>query len=131
MKTDRLRDSMLDRREFTLAAILAMLSGVTITITDCGSSSSPSTPTPPTTAPPPATGDKMGSISANHGHTVTITGAQLTAGGDVTLELTVGQGHTHSLSLTSAQVVQIRGNQTVSKDSTNTAGHNHTVTFNG
>ena len=129
MKTHPILDPMLDRREFTLAAILAMLSGVTITISGCGGSSSPSTPTPTTTMPP-ATGDKTGAISANHGHTVTITGAQLTAGGDVTLELTVGNGHTHSVSLTGAEVVQIRGNQRVSKESTTNSGHSHTVTFN-
>ena len=129
MKTDLILDPTLDRREFTLAAILAMLSGVTITISGCGGSSSPSSPTPTTTMPP-ATGDKTGAISANHGHTVTITGAQLTAGGDVTLELTVGNGHTHSVSLTGAEVVQIRGNQRVSKESTTNSGHSHTVTFN-
>ena len=39
MKTDPILDPMLDRREFTLAAILAMLSGVMITISGCGSSS--------------------------------------------------------------------------------------------
>src|SRR5207244_7778613 len=121
-------DPMLDRREFTLAAILAMRSGVTITISGCGSSSPSSSP-PPTTQPPP-TADKSGSISANHGHTVTITGAQLTAGGDVTLELTLGSGHTHSVSLTDVEVVQIRGNQRVSKESTTNSGHSHTVTFN-
>ena len=36
MKTDPILGPMLDRREFTLAAILAMLSGVTITISACG-----------------------------------------------------------------------------------------------
>jgi len=128
MKTDPILDPMLDRREFTLAAILAMLSGVTITISGCGSSSS--SPSSPTTTQPPAAGDKTGAISANHGHTVTITGAQLTAGGNVTLELTLGSGHTHSVSLTDVEVVQIRGNQRVSKESTTNSGHSHTVTFN-
>jgi hypothetical protein len=134
MKSDPILDPMLrpalDRREFTLAAVLAMLSGVTITISGCGgSSSSPSTSTPPTTQPA-TTGDKTGTISANHGHTATITGAQLTAGGDLAVELTTGNGHTHSVSLTGAEVVQIRGNQRVSKESSSTAGHSHTVTFN-
>jgi hypothetical protein len=129
MKTDPILDPMLDRREFTLAAVLAMLSGVTITISGCGGSSSPSTSTPPTTQPS-ATADKTGTISDNHGHTATITGAQLTAGGDLTVQLTTGNGHTHSVSLTGAEVVQIRGNQRVSKESSSTAGHSHTVTFN-
>ena len=127
MKTDPILDPMLDRREFTLAAILAMLSGVTITISGCGSSSSsPSTPT----AQPPAAGDKTATISANHGHTATITAAQLTAGGDLTVQLTVGEGHTHSVGLTGAEVVQIRDNTRVSKESSSSSGHTHTVTFN-
>lgn len=125
MKTDPL----FDRREFTLAAVLAMLSGVTITISGCGSSS-PSTPSTPTPTPtPPSSGDKTGTISDNHGHTATITGAQLTAGGDLTVQLTEGSGHTHSVSLTGAEVVQIRGNQRVSKESSSNTGHTHTVAF--
>jgi hypothetical protein len=85
MKTDPILDPTLDRREFTLAAILAMLSGVTITISGCGGGSSPSTSTPPTTQPP-AAGDKTATISAD--------------------------------------------NQRVSKESSATSGHTHTVTFN-
>jgi hypothetical protein len=118
----------LDRREFTLAAVLAALSGVTITISGCGGDSSPSTPTP--TPTPGAGGDKSGAISGNHGHTAVITGAQLTAGAAVTLELTVGNGHTHSVALTAAEVTQIAGTTRVSKESTNDSGHSHTVTFN-
>lgn len=123
MKTDPL----FDRREFTLAAVLAMLSGVTITISGCGSSS-PSTPS--TTPTPPSSGDETGTISDNHGHTATITSAQLTAGGDLTVQLTEGSGHTHSVSLTGTEVVQIRGNQRVSKESSSNTGHTHTVAFN-
>ena len=106
-----------------------MLSGVTITISGCGEDS-PSTPDPTPTPTPTPTGDKTGSISGNHGHTATITGAQLTAGNDLMVQLTTGEGHTHSVSLTGAEVVQIRGNTRVSKDSTTDAGHSHTVTFN-
>jgi len=118
----------LDRREFTLAAVLAALSGVTITISGCGGDSSPSTPTP--TPTPVAGGDKSGAISANHGHTAVITAAQLTAGAAVNLELTVGNGHTHSVSLSAAEVTQVAGGTRVSKESTSEGGHTHTVTFN-
>ena len=127
------RSATLERREFTLAAALAAFSGVAITISACGgggsSPSSPSTPAP--TAPPTAgTGDKSASISANHGHTAAITGAQLTAGAAVRLELTVGNGHTHSVTLSAAEVTQIAGNTRVSKESSDAGGHSHTVTFN-
>ena len=129
MKQDTVFPPVLERREFVLGSILAMLAGVTITISGCGGGSSPSSPNPQPT-PNPSGGDKVGDISANHGHTVTITGAQLTAGGDVSLQLTEGSGHTHSVSLSGSEVVQIRGNTRVAKDSTNTSGHTHTVTFN-
>ena len=131
MKQDTVSPPVLERREFVLGSILAMLAGVTITISGCGGGSSPSSPNPqPNPTPNPTGGDKVGDISANHGHTVMITGAQLTAGGDVTLQLTEGSGHTHSVSLAASEVVQIRGNTRVAKDSTNTSGHTHTVTFN-
>jgi hypothetical protein len=118
-----------DRREFTLAAVLAALSGATITISACGGGgSSPGAPSSP--PPPSGTGDKAGSISANHGHTVTITAAQLTAGAGVNLQLTVGDGHLHSVTLTGAEVTQIAGSTRVSKESSNDGGHSHTVTFN-
>jgi len=123
----------LDRREFTLATVLAVLSGVTITISGCGGGgggggSSPTSPTAPT--PAPSSGDKNGSISANHGHTCRITAAQLTAGAAVNLELTVGEGHTHSVNLTTAEVTQIAANQRVSKESSNDDAHTHVVSFN-
>ena len=117
-----------DRRQFTLAAVLAALSGVTITISACGGGSSPSSPSNPT--PPVGAGDKAGSISANHGHTVVITAAQLTAGAAVSLTLTVGDGHTHGVTLSAAEVTQIAGSTRVSKESSNDIGHSHTVTFN-
>jgi hypothetical protein len=121
-----------DRREFTLAAVLAALSGVTITISACGGGGggggSPSAPSNPT--PPLGPGDKSGSISLNHGHAVTITAAQLTAGAAVSLVLTVGDGHTHGVTLSAAEVTQIAGNTRVSKESSNDVAHSHTVTFN-
>jgi hypothetical protein len=124
MKEDPILDPMLDRREFTLAALLAMLSGVTITVSGCGSSS-PSSPTPT----PTSSSDKSGQISANHGHTVVITSAQLTAGGAVVLSLQ-GGGHSHSVELSAGEVVQIRDGARVAKESSSSSGHSHTVTFN-
>jgi hypothetical protein len=124
------RPQTLDRREFTLAAALAALSGVTITISACGGGGGggPTAPSNPTPSLGP--GDKAGSISANHGHTAVITAAQLAAGAAVNLELTVGDGHTHSVNLSAAEVTQIAGNQRVSKTSSTDDAHNHVVTFN-
>jgi len=121
-----MHDSALDRREFTRLSLLAMLSGVAITITGCGGSDGPGAPTAPTDG-------EEGSISANHGHRVRITSAELTAGGQLTLSLGPAVGvpdHTHTVSLTAAEVVSIRDGARVSKVSTTQDAHDHTVTFN-
>jgi hypothetical protein len=121
----------LSRREFTLEACLAILSGVAITISASGCGSSSSSPTGPSGNPPTAgNGDKVGSISNNHGHTATITAAQLSAGNAVTVQLTLGSGHTHTLAVSADQIVAVAANQRVSGVSSTTEAHNHTVTFN-
>jgi hypothetical protein len=112
----------LDRRTFTLESALAILSGVAITISGCGGSSYDSTPTP-------AAGDKVGSISANHGHTAVIVAAQLAAGGAISLDIRGSADHTHTVALTGADITAIAANQRVSQVSTST-DHSHTVTFN-
>ena len=115
-------ENLLTRREFTLESALAILSAATITITGCGDDDEPTTT--------PSAQDEAGTISENHGHTVTITSAQITAGGALTATLTTGNGHTHTINLTAAQVVSIGQNQRVSVTSSTDAGHSHTVTFN-
>ena len=115
-------ENLLTRREFTLESALAILSAATITITGCGGDDGPD--------PGPSGQGEVGTISANHGHTVSISAAQITAGGALTATLTTGNGHTHTIDLTAAQVVAIGQNQQVSVISTTTDAHNHTVTFN-
>ena len=124
---------MLDRREFTLAAAMAVLSGVAITVAaSCGGgSSSPVSPTSPTSSTPSASGgDKSGSISANHGHSAMITSAQLSAGGGIALSISGSAGHNHTVTLAASEISAIAGNQRVSKESSSEPGHSHTVTFN-
>jgi hypothetical protein len=119
-----------DRREFTLAAALAALSGVTITISACGGggggAAGPSNPTPPL-----GPGDKAASsIGGNHGHIAVITAAQLTAAAAITLDIR-GQGdHPHTLELSNAEIAQVAASQRVSKVSSVDDAHNHVVTFN-
>ena len=127
-----MKNPTLDRREFTRLSLLSMLSGVAITISGCGGgggggSNNPGGPSNP------GDGSKSGAISANHGHAVTITAAELSAGGQLVLTLRGTAGvpeHTHSVALTAAEVVSIRDGARVSKVSSNTDAHDHTVTFN-
>lgn len=112
----------LDRREFTVKSVLALLSGVVITVTGCGSDTPGS--------PDPEPGDAVGAISANHGHTAVITSAQLAAPTSITLDIQGSASHPHTVVLTQAEVGQVANGARVSKLSSNDQGHNHTVTFN-
>jgi hypothetical protein len=113
-----------DRREFTVAAALALLGGATITVSGCGGGMSNS----PTGSRGPV--DVSGSISGNHGHTAVITAAQLMAGGAVHLDLTAGtDGHRHSVDLSADEVVRIRSGNAVSRESTESEAHRHMVSF--
>ena len=87
------------RRDFTVGALLAMLGGVSITISACGgkAGSSPSSPSAPST-PEPVT-DKAGVISNNHGHVAVITGAQLTAASTLALSIQGTASHNHMVEL--------------------------------
>ena len=112
----------IDRREFAGRALLAMLAGVTVTITGCGSDHG-AEPSPPVT-------DREGVIARNHGHAVAITAAQQWAGGNVTLTIQGTSSHDHVLELTAAEVVAIRVGTRLDKDCAMTRNHVHTITFN-
>jgi hypothetical protein len=114
--------STIGRRDFTLQAALALLAGVVITIDGCGGSSSPM-------APATVVNDVQGSISGNHGHVATITGAQITAGNGVSLDIQGTATHPHTVEITQADLRSLQGRQAVTKDSTNNSSHQHTVTF--
>ena len=124
----------LSRREFTVRSALAILGGVAITVSACsgddGSPISPSTMRGNGNGPSPETGSASGLVSANHGHTATITEAQLTARGMLSLDIRGGADHAHTVELTTAQVQQIADGARVSMDSSVDRVHRHTVTFN-
>ena len=115
---------LLSRRRFTRESVLAMLAGVTITITGCGDDDDDN-PTGPTSS-----GDFTGVVSANHGHRATVTSVQITAANGVSLDIRGDADHTHTVALTAAQVVQIGNRQQVVATPTTDNAHLHTVTFN-
>jgi hypothetical protein len=117
----------IDRREFTLRSLLAMLSGVTITVSGCGGGGGGS-PTQPN--PQPSSGDKVANISFNHGHTAVIHAAELSAGGALTLDIRGQADHPHTVQLTAAEVASIAAGREVGKGSSEQDNHTHTVTFN-
>ena len=115
----------LTRREFSLEAALAILGGCIITISDtaCGSSKTPSTPTPVTPS------DVNGVVSANHGHVAVITGAQITTGNAIALDIRGTATHAHTVNVSQADLASLKNRQAVTDTSTTDSGHSHTVTF--
>jgi hypothetical protein len=114
--------ALLTRREFTVESALALLAGVTITVSACDDSSD--SPTSPTSM------DVSGTISANHGHIATVTGAQITAANAISLDIRGTATHPHTVQLTSDELSQIGNRVQVAKVSSTDNGHDHTVTFN-
>lgn len=117
--------NLLTRREFTVEWVLAVLAGATITITGCGGDDDG-----PGTSPSPQPGDRVGVVSANHGHSAIVTAATLASPTSVTIDMRFQATHNHTLGLTAAEVTSIAANTRVEKISSTDDGHNHTVTFN-
>ena len=116
------------RREFTAQAVMALLSGATITISSCGGGSSPNSP-----SPPPSSGGGSsfnGAVADNHGHTAVVTAAQISAAQAVSLQIRGSADHPHTVDLTIPEVVQIGAGGRVTKTSSADGGHTHVVTFN-
>ncbi len=119
-------ENTISRREFTVASALALLGGVAITITGCSSSTSPT----PSTGSPSNSMDFNGVVSANHGHSATVTSAHVTAGNQLNLDIRGSADHPHTVELSGADLVQIGNGQKVSKTASMNQAHVHTVAFN-
>jgi|SRR5688572_20880459 hypothetical protein len=124
--------SEMNRRRFTAEMAAALLGGAAITI-GCGGGGSPNSPVPLPTQAPPGPAPNVGVIAENHGHVAIITGAQLLAGGALTLDIQ-GSAHPHTLTLSSDDVTRIRGGERITKTSSNNVGlfgpHEHVIVFN-
>ena len=126
----------LERRHITALAALTLLGGATITITGCGGGggSPAAAPPPPAATPPPAAscpaGNACGQVDGDPSHRAEITAAQLGAAGALELDIRGSSGHSHTVSLTGDEVVAIRDRARVTKISTTTLNHNHSVVFN-
>jgi len=124
--------ALLHRREF-VASALTLLGGAAVTVGCGGGASSPSGPTPT----PASSGNVAGAVADNHPepHIAVITAAQLGAGGALTLDISNSR-HSHTVSLSGAEIAQIAAHSRVSAmSSTNphsggSEPHSHMVTFN-
>ena len=119
----------LTRRKLTLASALALLSGVTITLSACGGGGGGDS-NPAGSSGNGGDGNVSGSISGNHGHSAVITSAQL-SGAALSLDIMGAATHPHTVQLSSSELASIGAGQTVSVVSSqgDSDRHNHTVTF--
>jgi hypothetical protein len=117
------KPAILTRRQFTAEAVLALLMGCVITVTEgCGNDDSPTNPASP--------GDINGVISANHGHTATILSAQIVAATAIVgMDIRGTATHSHTISISQAQLQTLSNRQPVTVTSTTDSAHDHTVTF--
>lgn len=129
-----------NRRTLSVGAALALLVFLLISIGGCGGGGgTPAGPSSPNPTPTPSLGpgDIAGFVAANHAdpHIAVIRAAQLSAGLGLILDIPNGF-HSHTVTLTGAQVMLIAGRATVSvrlstdPHSGGNDPHSHMVTFN-
>ncbi|MDB5048017.1 MAG: hypothetical protein JWO30_1088 [Fibrobacteres bacterium] len=115
------------RREFIGAAAAALFAGVVIQITGCGTDSSDETQAT-------QDGSATGTISNNHPtpHKAVITKARVDAGGALDLDIQGAADHTHTVSLSADDMINIKAKIMVMMFSSDggTDPHNHMVMFN-
>jgi hypothetical protein len=113
----------ISRKQFlrTLAGIGAGAVGASLLIA-CGSDDDDMQPAGPSCV---ANGSNI-TISANHGHAMTVTAADVAAGAEKTYNITGSSPHAHSVTITAAQFAMLAASGTASISAVSTSGDSHT-----
>ena len=82
------------------------------------------------TSPSPSSQGATAVIANNHGHSASLTGAQVSAGRGVSLDIRGSADHSHMLDLTNDDVVRLQTRLRVERDASVNNNHTHRVTFN-
>ena len=67
------------------------------------------------------------SIGSNHGHTLTVSKADVQAGAEKTYSIQGSSGHNHTVTLTAANFTSLQGNSAITITSSNDDSHTHSV----
>lgn len=67
------------------------------------------------------------SIGTNHGHTLTVSVADVTAGAEKTYDITGTSAHAHMVTISAAQFTMLKANTSIMVTSTSDGTHTHTV----
>jgi len=68
------------------------------------------------------------SIGGNHGHSLTVSKADVDAGTAKTYDITGSSGHSHNVTVSSSNFASLKDNTSVNIDSTSGDGHTHSIT---
>lgn len=121
----------MDRKTFIKKTAGALLLAAPVyALLSCSSSSDDSSPNPPPIGSDPdclANGTNS-SIGGNHGHSITVSTADVNAGVEKTYNITGSSGHSHSVTVSSTNFTTLKNNQQISLNSTSGGGHTHSVT---
>ena len=71
----------------------------------------------------------VGSISANHGHSITVSKADVAAGVEKQYDISGSATHDHSVTVTEGNFATLATNQQISVTSTTGGGHTHSVSI--
>jgi hypothetical protein len=72
-------------------------------------------------------GASASSISANHGHTLTVPRADIQAGATRTYSIKGTSSHPHDVTITASDFTRLKNGETLTLTSTNVGGHTHAV----
>jgi len=109
--------------------ILIVIPGYSL-LSCSGSDDSGPNPNPDSTSGNCLQNGTNSSISANHGHSLTVSKADVAAGSQKTYQLSAANtdGHIHTVVLSSSDFSTLATNHRISATSTNQSGHTHDVT---
>lgn len=125
----------MNRKTFIKKTVGALLIAIpAYSVLRCSSSSDDSNPNNPGgggsgTANCLQNGARASSISGNHGHSLTVSKADVSSGTEKTYSIQGSSGHSHSVTVSVANFNTLKSNQQISVTSTSGSGHTHSVTI--
>ncbi len=121
----------MDRKTFIKkTAGVLLLAAPAYALLNCSSSDdSNSNPLPSGGNPDCLTNGTNSSIGSNHGHSLTVSSADVNAGAEKTYSITGSSPHSHSVTVSAANFTTLKSNQQISINSTSGGGHTHNVTI--
>ena len=116
----------LTRKEF-LSSVVTTVAGAAgaLLLTACGGGDSGSDAAPPNCAMNGTTTNIVG----NHGHTLTVSKADIAAGASKMYDITGTADHTHHVTIGMSSFGMLMNNMTVMTMSTTDAGHQHSISI--